>query len=128
MGNFSCVCLYYRKGSVLVMPASVIFLVLMIPRGIYFAEHILTYNKGQQEPREQSAIYYRIWLDMTSWWLQYINHSVNLFVYMIFIRKFRPCARDTNNENQNMEELGLSRQTNYKSNTCTNSVYDDHRH
>ena len=35
---------------------------------------------------------------------------------------------DTNNENQNTEELGLSRQTNYKSNTCTNSVYDDHRH
>ena len=98
--------MYFRKGTIMVMSASAIFLVLMIPRGVIIVAHTLHLGNST----------FSIWFNIASWWLQYLKHSINLFVYMIFIKPFRPCHKSSRG-NTNTGYVYRSRVN--KANTCT---------
>ena len=81
---------FCRRGTKLVLAASMTFLILMFPRGISFVVKIII---------SKQSLSIDIWrdeahqiVDMVTWWLQYLNHSVNFFVYVVANNKFRLCT------------------------------------
>ena len=68
-----------RTATRLVLSASIAFLVLMIPRGISY----IWFTVATEFTDTHRAI------DTVVWWLQYVNHSINFFIYVLASKKFR---------------------------------------
>ena len=53
---------------------------------------VLSVNSDSREDFWQNNIHLddtHIAVDTVTWWLQYLNHSINFFVYVLAIKKFR---------------------------------------
>ena len=94
----------------MVMAASFIFLILMVPRGIVF---LIRTMDGEGDPLIENGDIDAI-IDTTAWFLQYLNHSINLFIYMVFLKKFRICSSGRccvkyglNSERDNRDNLNM---------------------
>ena len=70
------------------MTASMLFIILMMPRCILYTMRL---KDDQQDPQHARGDIHAI-LDSIAWCLQYLNHSINLFIYMLFIKRFRICG------------------------------------
>lgn len=70
-----------RKATILVVAASITFVVLMIPRGV--VNTIVMDSNWEYESNILEA------LDTLTYLLQYLNHATNFFVYMIANQAFR---------------------------------------
>lgn len=72
------------------LAASMTFLILMFPRGVSFVVKVII---------SQQKLSVDVWkneshlvVDMVVYWFQYLNHSVNFFVYVLANNKFRICS------------------------------------
>lgn len=70
-----------RKATLLVIIASVTFLILMIPRGIA-TTIVFDINWAYKSTADQL-------FDMASYQLQYLNHATNFFIYILANAAFR---------------------------------------
>ena len=75
----------------MVLAASVVHVVLMLPRGLSYIM-VLSVDSSMQEDYFKYNIHVddtHLAIDMVSWWLQYLNHSINFFVYVLAVKRFR---------------------------------------
>lgn len=77
--SFWIVC--YRKASTLVIVASVTFVVLMIPRGVS-----TTISLDIDWTYKNTTLFI---LDYVAYLMQYLNHAINFFLYVLANNKFR---------------------------------------
>ena len=73
------------------MSAAAVHVILVIPRGLSYVM-VLSVNSDSREDFWQNNIHLddtHIAVDTVTWWLQYLNHSINFFVYVLAIKKFR---------------------------------------
>lgn len=80
---------FCRRGTKLVLAASVTFLLLMFPRGVCFM--VRTYTPRQQLI-EGSTDELVLAVDEVLSWFQYLNHSINFFIYVLINKNLRFCT------------------------------------
>ena len=80
-----CFVLLFRRATRLALAASLIFLVLMVPRAISILVSII----GDPERKIGTINDTHAITDLVTYWLQYLNHSVNFFVYIVANKNFR---------------------------------------
>ena len=83
--NLYCFVLLFRRATRLALAASLIFLVLMVPRAISILVSII----GDPERKIGYINDTHTIIDLVTYWLQYLNHSVNFFVYIVANKNFR---------------------------------------
>mgnify|MGYP001801195249 CR=1 FL=1 len=76
---------YFRRATRLVLGAAVVFLVLMMPKAISYLIRVF----GDPEGNVGTINDTHTIIDNVAYWLQYLNHSVNFFVYVLVYKKFR---------------------------------------
>ena len=69
------------------LAASLTFLVLMFPRGVSYVMKLFLSEEKVSMSQWKNEIH--LVVDMLSWWLQYLNHSINFFVYVLANKNFR---------------------------------------
>lgn len=80
LANCDFIC---RAATRIVLSASIVFVVLMIPRGVSYMLIALEPSREIWRSDAHTAV------DMVFWWLQYVNHSVNFFIYVVASKQFR---------------------------------------
>ena len=76
----------FRTATRLVLAASMTFLILMLPRGISYLVKIFTPQVSAAESRPTDV---HLIVDEVLSWLQYLNHSINFFIYVLASKRFR---------------------------------------
>ena len=79
----NCALSLCRKASRLVLAVLIVFIILMLPRGVSLIIKIAspTYDKLTQNTHHT--------IDMVLEWFHYLNHAINFFVYVLASKDFR---------------------------------------
>lgn len=80
-----CYYFVYRKATRLVLAASVTFIVLMVPRAVTYVISVFYHpDRDLTSINDAHAIAHSL-----AYCLQYSNHSINFFIYVVANKNFR---------------------------------------
>ena len=73
------------------MAASVVFLILLLPKAIAVTVRHIYDDMNPEVSQDWVPDSLQI-MDIVVGWPQHLNHSINLFIYMLTIKKFKVCS------------------------------------